>query len=90
MDEIATDPDRQTLSWIPITLPPHCKLIVSCTRDESLQAESHDYTHHYNILSKRTENVSLIVELSDLGPKLALEVNKLNLHLNQLYKIPYF
>ena len=76
VDEIATDPDRQTLSWIPRILPPHCKMIVSCTRDETLQAESHDYTHHYNILSKRTENLSLIVELSDLGPKLALEVKK--------------
>ena len=51
------------------------QMFVSCTRDDSLHTESHDYTHHYNILSKRTENLSLTVELTDLGPKLALEVH---------------
>ena len=51
------------------------QMIVSCTRDESLHTESHDYTHHYNILSKRYDaDVNATIELTDLGPKLALEV----------------
>ena len=27
VDEVATDPDRGTLSWIPSLLPPHCKVL---------------------------------------------------------------
>jgi hypothetical protein len=74
IDEIATDPDAASLSWIPTYLPPHCKLLVSCTKDDSIQSESHDYTHHYDVLSKRQPNKSQIIELPDLGPTLALEV----------------
>ena len=74
IDEITTDPDSASLSWIPSTLPAHCKMIVSCTKDDTIQSESHDYTHHYDVLSKRQANTAQIIELPDLGPKLALEI----------------
>ena len=70
--QIATDPDRDLLSWIPLSLPPHCKMLVSCTRDEELQSESHDYTHHYNVLSARVDNPLLVIHLGHLGPQLGL------------------
>ena len=32
VDEIAVDPDRQTLSWIPISIPPFCKVNQLCSK----------------------------------------------------------
>ena len=75
--QISTDPDRSLLSWIPGKLPEHCKMLVSCTRDSELQSESHDYTHHYNVLAKRMENPLLVIHLGHLGSELALKVRNL-------------
>ena len=51
-------------------------MLVSCTKDESHQTDSHD--HHYSVLSKRETNTTAtatVIELTQLGPELALEVS---------------
>ena len=51
-------------------------MLVSCTKEESCQSESHDYTHHYSVLSRRENNTTAtIIELTELGPELGLEVH---------------
>lgn len=51
-------------------------MLVSCTKDESFQSESHDYSHHYSVLSRREANTTAtIIELTELGPQLGLEVH---------------
>ena len=75
--QISTDPDRSLLSWIPLKLPENCKMFVSCTRDNEMQSESHDYTHHYNVLSARLDNPLLVIHLGHLGPELGLTVRQL-------------
>ena len=72
--QISTDPDRSQLSWLPQVLAEHCKLVVTCTRDEELQSDSQDYTHHYNVLATRLDNPMLVIHLGHLGPELALTV----------------
>ena len=54
------------------------QMIVSCTKDEGCQSESLDYSHHYSVLSRReTNTTATIIELTELGPKLALEVHSI-------------
>ena len=51
------------------------QMIVSCTKDEGCQSESQDYSHHTSVLSRReTNTTATIIELTELGSKLALEV----------------
>ena len=50
-------------------------MLVSSTKHESNQTDSHDYSHHYSVLSKReTNTTTTVIELTQLGPELALEV----------------
>ena len=55
-------------------------MLVSCTKDESSQTDSHDSSHHYSVLGKRETNTTAsTIELTQLGPELALEVTFHNL-----------
>ena len=53
------------------------KMFVSSTRDEDLSSESHDYTHHYTVLTARLDNPLLVIHLGHLGPELGLTVRQL-------------
>ena len=50
------------------------KMFVSSTRDSELSSSSHDYSHHYTVLSSRLDNPLLLIHLGDLGPELGLTV----------------
>ena len=72
IDEISTDPDKSSLSWLPTDLPKNCKFLISVTKEPDVQSESHDYTHHYHVLANKfRENM---LELPELGPELGLKI----------------
>ena len=53
---------------------PSPKMFVSSTRDCELVSSSHDYNHHYTVLTTRLDNPLLVIHLGDLGPELGLTV----------------
>ena len=52
-------------------------MFVSSTKDSELSSDSHDYSHHYNVLSSRLDNPLLVIHLGHLGPELGLAVRQL-------------
>ena len=49
-------------------------MFVSSTRDDELSSSSHDYSHHYTVLSGRLDSPLLVIHLGHLGPELGLIV----------------
>jgi hypothetical protein len=61
------------MSWLPLHLPPYCKVIVSCTREIDNPALSQDY----EILQKMIDNKDNFLEVKSLGDALSYRVIQL-------------
>ena len=42
VDELTGSQDANKMSWLPLKLPPHCKIVVSCTYEEGNPALTED------------------------------------------------
>ena len=38
VDELTGSQDANKMSWLPLKIPPHCKIVVSCTYEEGKPA----------------------------------------------------
>jgi hypothetical protein len=67
------------MSWLPTKLPPHCKIIVSCTKEENNPQLCQDY----ELLTKMIEDKQNFLEVSWVGKScFELEIRELG----QIYK----
>ena len=73
VDQLVGCTDANKMSWLPTKLPPHCKIVVSCTREEG-NAELNSF---YDDLEKLIFNEEQFLEVKELGEDLAYKVIKL-------------
>ena len=73
VDELTGSHDSNKLSWLPLKLPEHCKLVVSCTYEEGKP----ELMQHLRFLQQLIEDDSHFLEVSALGKDLAWTVMKL-------------
>ena len=73
VDQLVGSQDANKMSWLPTKLPPHCKIVVSCTREEG----NASLNTWYEDLVKIVFNPDNFLEVKALGEDLAYEVIKL-------------
>ena len=73
VDQLVGSQDGNKMSWLPTKIPPYCKIIVSCTREEGNENLNKDYELLRQMICKE-EN---FLEVTALGEKLAWNVVKL-------------
>ena len=73
VDQLVGSQDGNKMSWLPTKLPPHCKIIVSCTKEENNPILCQDY----ELLTKMVEEKQNFLEVRALGEDLAWKVIKL-------------
>ncbi len=70
VDQLIGSQDGNKMSWLPTKLPRHCKIIVSCTKEENNPLLCQDY----ELLTKMIEDVQNFLEVRALGEELAWKV----------------
>ena len=73
VDALVGSQDANKMSWLPTKLPPHCKIVVSCTREEGNPL----LCNVYEDLTKVVFDPNNFMEVKALGEDLAYEVVKL-------------
>ena len=73
IDELTGSQDSNKMSWIPLKLPPYCKLVVSITCEQSKP----DTLENLNSLKTLIEEDSHFLEVTALGKVLGWKVMKL-------------
>ena len=73
VDQLVGSNVGNKMAWLPLKLPPYCKLIVSCTREIDNPVLSQDY----DTLHKMFDNIENFLEVKPLGEELAYRVIKL-------------
>ena len=73
MDELTGSQDANKMSWLPLKIPAHCKIVVSCTYEEGKPALMQDL----KFLRQMIEDDNQFLEVTALGSQLAWRVMKL-------------
>ena len=73
VDELVGSQDSNKMSWLPTKLPRHCKIIVSCTKEDNNPALCEDY----KCLKLMVEDQDNFLEVTPLGKEMAWKVIKL-------------
>ena len=73
VDQLVGSQDANKMSWLPTKLPPFCKIVVSCTREE----DNPLLCQGYEDLTKIVFDPNNFLEVKALGEDLAYEVIKL-------------
>ena len=73
IDELTGFQDKNNMAWLPLKLPPHCKLVVSVTCEDS-KKETLD---NLKCLRSMIENDDQFLNVKELGKQLAWHVTKL-------------
>ena len=75
IDELTGSQDKNSMGWLPLKLPPHCKLVVSATCEESKQ----DTLDNLKCLRAMIEDEQQFLKVTELGKSLAWHVTKVRL-----------
>lgn len=73
VDQLTGTQDNNNVSWIPTRLPVHCKIIITCAKEESNPVVSQDY----HVLRKMIDIEDNFIEVTALGEELAMNVIKM-------------
>ena len=73
VDELTGSQDANKMSWLPLKIPPNCKIVVSCTYEEGKPALMQDL----KFLRQMIEDDNQFLEVTALGSELAWRVMKL-------------
>ena len=73
VDELTGSQDANKMSWLPLKIPQHCKIVVSCTYEEGKPALMQDL----NFIRQMVEDDNQFLEVTPLGSELAWRVMKL-------------
>ena len=74
IDELTGSQDKNSMGWLPLKLPPHCKLVVSATCEESKQ----DTLDNLKCLRAMIEDEKQFLKVTELGKSLAWHVTKVS------------
>ena len=74
IDELTGSQDKNSMGWLPLKLPAHCKLVVSATCEESKQ----DTLDNLKCLRAMIEDDRQFLQVTELGKKLAWHVTKVS------------
>ena len=72
VDQLVGSTDGNRMQWLPLSLPPYCKIVVSCTREEN----NPTLCKEYEVLSKMVDDPDNFLEVKALGSVLAYNVMK--------------
>ncbi|KDQ84119.1 Leucine-rich repeat and WD repeat-containing protein [Zootermopsis nevadensis] len=70
VDQLTGAQDANKVSWLPLRLPPYCKLLVSC----AAEADNPEVSQDYHLLRRMIDNEELFLEVTDLGEDLAMQI----------------
>ncbi|GFG36815.1 hypothetical protein Cfor_08648 [Coptotermes formosanus] len=70
VDQLTGAQDANKVSWLPLRLPPYCKLLVSC----AAEADNPQVSQDYHLLRRMIDNEELFLEVTDLGEELAMQI----------------
>ena len=70
VDELTGSQDANKMAWLPTKLPPHCKIVVSCTREEGNPA----LCKIYEDLTEMVTDTNNFMEVKQLGAEMAYDV----------------
>ncbi|XP_023701873.1 NACHT and WD repeat domain-containing protein 2 isoform X2 [Cryptotermes secundus] len=70
VDQLTGAQDANKVSWLPLRLPPYCKLLVSC----AAEADNPEVSQDYHLLRRMIDNEELFLEVTDLGEELAMQI----------------
>ncbi|KAJ9592434.1 hypothetical protein L9F63_015850, partial [Diploptera punctata] len=73
VDQLTGAQDANKVSWLPLRLPPYCKLIVSC----AAEADNPEVSQDYHLLRRMIDNEEQFLEVTDLGEELAMQIIRL-------------
>ena len=73
LDQLVGAQDSNKMSWLPTKLPPHCKIVVSVTREQDNEALSQDY----HLLTQMIDDKENFLEVKSLGEELSWNIIKL-------------
>ncbi|KAI8121835.1 NACHT and WD repeat domain-containing protein 2 [Lucilia cuprina] len=73
VDQLTGTQDSNSVSWIPTRLPVHCKIIISCAKEENNPVVSQEY----HVLRKMIDVEENFIEVTALGEDLAMNVIKM-------------
>ena len=73
VDELTGSQDANKMSWLPLKIPPFCKIVVSCTYEEGNPVLMQDL----NFLRSMIEDSTQFLEVTSIGTKLAWRIMKL-------------
>ena len=73
VDELTGSQDANKMSWLPLSLPEHCKIVVSCTYEEGNPALMEDF----QFIRQMVEDDKQFLQITPLGTKLAWSVIQL-------------
>ncbi|XP_053618962.1 NACHT and WD repeat domain-containing protein 2 [Plodia interpunctella] len=65
--------ENNKVSWLPTRLPPHCKIMVTCAREET----NPEVSKEYEVLKRMIDSEENFLEVTALGEDLAMQVLKL-------------
>ncbi|XP_052753046.1 NACHT and WD repeat domain-containing protein 2 [Galleria mellonella] len=65
--------ENNKVSWLPTRLPPNCKIIVTCAREEA----NPEVSKEYDVLRRMIDSEENFLEVTALGEDLAMQVLKL-------------
>ena len=74
IDELTGSQDKNSMGWLPLKLPPHCKLVVSATCEETKQ----DTLDNLKCLRAMIEDEKQFLKVTELGKSLAWHVTKVS------------
>ncbi|XP_046986255.1 NACHT and WD repeat domain-containing protein 2 [Schistocerca americana] len=70
VDQLTGTQDANKVSWLPLRLPPNCKLLVSC----AAEANNPEVSNDYYLLRRMIDIEENFLEVTDLGEDLAMQV----------------
>jgi hypothetical protein len=73
VDELTGSQDSNKMSWLPLKIPDHCKIVVSCTYEEGNPTLMQDV----NFLRQMFEDDNQFMEVTALGTELAWSVTQM-------------
>ena len=73
IDELTGSQETNTMAWLPLKLPPHCKFVVSVTCEDGKQ----ETLDNLKCLQAMIEDQHQFLEVTELGKELAWRVTKL-------------
>ena len=82
VDELTGSQDSNKMSWLPLKIPPHCKIVVSCTYEEGNPALMQDVNFLRQLFEDDNQFLEVRMKTEVSPPKLIHQVTALGTELS--------